>query len=56
VLSEYGDRHLSSTLEIQMDGSQQECPVTFYANDVPVFSMGNDEIEAFCEALKKFQL
>ena len=51
VCSEDGDREYPSTMEIRMDGSKPECPVTFWMDKTPVFSMAADEIPAFCKAL-----
>jgi hypothetical protein len=55
VCSEDGDNDYPCTLEIRMDGSKPTCPVTFYMEDKPVFSMASDEIPAFCEALKRME-
>ena len=54
LYSEDGARDHPASLEITMDGSQQDCPVTFWQNGVSVFSMGNDEIPAFIKALTLF--
>lgn len=51
IHSEDGDRNYPASLEITMDGTQQDCPVTFWQDDKAVFSMGNDEIPAFIKAL-----
>lgn len=51
IFSEDGDRNYPATLLCTMDGSQQDCPVTFWQDDKAVFSMGNDEIPAFIKAL-----
>ena len=51
VCSEDGDPEYPSTMEIRMDGSKPECPVTFWMDETPVFSMASDEMPAFCKAL-----
>ena len=53
ISSEDGDREYPSTLDVRMDGTQINCPVTFYSSRTgkPVFSMASDEIPAFCKAL-----
>lgn len=54
VYSEDGDRAYPNSLGIQMDGSQPNCPVTFYDGDgKPVFSMAADEISGFIKELVK---
>ena len=42
----------SSVMMAKMDGSQPECPVTFYVDDNAVFTMENCEISTFVDALK----
>lgn len=51
ICSEEGDGKYPSTLEIRMDGSQPDCPVTFWVDEKPVFSLASHEIPAFCKAL-----
>lgn len=51
VYSEEGDKDYPSALEISLDGSQPSCPVTFWRDKTPVFSMAAEEIPAFCKAL-----
>ena len=51
VCSEDGDPEYPGTLEIRMDDSQPDCPVTFWADEKPVFSLASHEILAFCKAL-----
>jgi len=51
VCSEDGDACYPSVLDLRMDGSKPDCPVTFWANGKAVFSMSSDEIPAFCKAL-----
>jgi hypothetical protein len=49
--SELGDAKHPATLELRMDETKPDCPVTFWQNDKAVFSMGNDEIHDFIKAL-----
>lgn len=52
VHSDDGDSNYPCTLDLRMDGTQMDCPVTFYQEGKPVFSMGAAEIPAFCDALR----
>jgi hypothetical protein len=51
VHSNDGDSDYPCTLDIRMDATQMDCPVTFYQEEKPVFSMAAAEIPAFCAAL-----
>jgi hypothetical protein len=51
ICSEEGDSDYPSSLQIKLDGTQPNCPVTFWADGVAVFSMASDEIPGFCKAL-----
>ena len=51
INSEDGDSQYPSSITLKMDGSKRECPVTFWVDDKPVFSLAADEIPAFCRAL-----
>jgi hypothetical protein len=51
VYSDDGDREYPSAMKIRMDGSKPECPVTFWMDKTPVFSMAAAEIPEFCKAL-----
>lgn len=54
VYSEDGDMAYPNSLEIQMDGTQPNCRVTFCDGDgKPVFSMAAEEIRAFITQLAK---
>jgi hypothetical protein len=52
ISSEDGDRNYPCTLELRMDGTQMDCPITFYQDGKPVFSLAAAEIPAFCDALR----
>ncbi len=52
VHSDDGDRDYPGTLDICMDATQMDCPVTFYSDEKPVFSLAAAEIPAFCDALR----
>lgn len=52
IISEYGDPKHPCGIEIKQDGSTPDCPVTFWMGGTPVFSMGTEEIDAFCKALQ----
>jgi hypothetical protein len=56
IHSEDGDRDHNNTLDAKLDGSQENCPVTFYVDGKAVFSMGNDEIPVFCKAIQSLYL
>jgi hypothetical protein len=56
ISSENGDRNYPSTLDLRMDATQMDCPVTFYHDEKPVFSMASDEIPSFCAALRTMDL
>ena len=51
IESEDGDSKYPSLITLKMDGSQMSCPVTFWVDDKPVFSLASEEIPAFCKAL-----
>jgi len=51
IYSEEGDNCFPNALTIELDGSQINRPVTFWNGKTPVFSLGSEEIPAFCKAL-----
>ncbi len=51
--AEYGDDQYPTTITAKMDGSKPDCPITLYAGGLPVFSMGENEVEHFCQELKR---
>jgi hypothetical protein len=51
IYSEKGDNCFPNALTIELDGSQINCPVTFWHGKTPVFSLGAEEIPALCKAL-----
>ena len=51
VSSEDGKESEPYILTIRMDGSKPTCPLTFIADGKPVFSLGSDEVDDFCEIL-----
>jgi hypothetical protein len=53
VCSEDGDSEFPALLEMTMDGSKPTCPVTFWFDKKPVFSMAVHEIEEFCKELSR---
>jgi len=55
IYSEEGDNCFPNALTIELDGSQINCPVTFWHGKTPVFSLGSDEIPAFCKALGQIE-
>lgn len=52
VMSERGDRQYPNELSAKMDGTKPECPITLYSGEIPIFSLGEDEVNDFCEKLK----
>lgn len=52
VYSELGDPSKPSFVEISMDGSKPDCPITFRHDGNDFFSMGAEEISDFVEALQ----
>lgn len=52
VMSEHGDRQYPCELTAKMDGTKPECPVTLYSGGIPIFSLGENEVDDFCEQLK----
>ena len=52
VFSELGDPSKPSIMEISMDGSKPDCPITFCHGGKPFFSMGAEEIGDFVDALQ----
>ena len=55
IYSEEGDACFPNSLTIKLDDSQINCPVTFWSGKNPVFSLGADEIPAFCKALGQIE-
>jgi hypothetical protein len=53
IFSEDGNREYPYELVIDMDGTKPTCPITFYSAGIPVFSLGSDEVDQFCEELQK---
>jgi hypothetical protein len=51
ICSEDGDSDYPSSIQIKLDCTRPNCPVTFWRDGVAVFSMAADEIPAFCDAL-----
>jgi hypothetical protein len=58
ISSEDGDSDYPSTLDVRIDCTQPNCPVSFYSSMTgkPIFSMAADEIPAFCAALRTMDL
>jgi hypothetical protein len=55
IYSEEGDNCFPNALTIDLDGSQINCAVTFWHGKTPVFSLGVEEIPAFCKALSQIE-
>jgi len=55
IYSEDGDSKHPASITLKMDDSKPDCPVTFLADDKPVFSLGYQEISKFCETLTSMQ-
>ena len=51
IYSEDGNSKYPSAITLKMDDSKPSVPITFWANNKPVFSLGAEEIEAFCKIL-----
>ena len=51
IYSEYGDSKYPSEITLKMDETNSKVPITFWANNKPVFSLGAEEIGEFCKAL-----
>jgi len=51
IYSYDGDSKYPASITLKMDETKPECPITFWANDEPVFSFGAEEIPAFCKIL-----
>lgn len=49
--SDLGDEKYPATLDLRMDETKPDCPVTIWQDDKAIFSMGNDEIHDFIKAL-----
>jgi len=56
IYSEEGDNCFPNALIIELDSSQINYPVTFYNGKTPVFSLGVEEIPAFCKALGQIEV
>jgi hypothetical protein len=52
VISEHGDRQYPNELTAKMDGTKPACPITLYSGGIPIFSLGEDEVDDFCKQLK----
>jgi hypothetical protein len=51
IYSYDGDSKYPAAITLKMDETKPECPITFWADDKPVFSFGAEEIPAFCKVL-----
>lgn len=51
-ISENGDNQYPDELTAKIDGTKPECPITLYSGGIPIFSLGEDEMDDFCEQLK----
>ena len=51
IYSEDGNSKYPSAITLKMDDSKPNVPITFWANNKPVFSLGAEEIEEFCKIL-----
>ena len=52
IHSELGRQDQPSIIELSMDGSKPDCPITFWYYGNPFFSMGAEEISDFVDALQ----
>ena len=52
VMSENGNSQYPNELTAKMDGTKPECPITLYSGGIPIFSLGEDEVDDFCKQLK----
>jgi len=55
IYSEDGDGKYPASIILRMDDSNRDCPVTFWSDGKPVFSLGYQEISKFCETLTSMQ-
>jgi hypothetical protein len=56
VMSENGDSKYPCQLTAKMDGTKPGCPITLYSGGIPMFSLGEDEVDDFCNQLKSLAL
>lgn len=55
--SEEGDIDLAcSSLHVKKDRLKKDQPVTFYQLGMPVFTMGQEEVKTFCDALRSLNV
>jgi len=52
IYSEDGEKSHPCEITLTMDGKQPACPVTFWVDGKPVFSLGGYEIAEFCEKIQ----
>lgn len=52
VMSEEGDKQYPNELVAEIDGTKPACPITLYSGGIPIFSLGEDEVDDFCKQLK----
>lgn len=52
VYSDNGDREHPGDIRLSMNGGDQDCPITFFRGENPVFSLGSDEVDDFCKLLQ----
>lgn len=52
VYSENGDPEHPGDMRLSMNGSNPDCPITFFRDGKPVFSLGADEVDDFCKLLQ----
>lgn len=51
LISEDGEPKVNNSIRIRMNPRSPDCPVTFVVDGKSVFSMGNEEVSDFIEAL-----
>jgi hypothetical protein len=56
IHSEEGNKEYPSSVTIEMDGTKPDCPITFYAAGLPVFSLGMHELGEFIEQLQQLDI
>jgi hypothetical protein len=53
IYSEDGDKEHPSEIIVTMNGSKPDCPITFWHDDKPIFSLGGCELDEFIEEIRK---
>jgi hypothetical protein len=53
IFSENGKTKYPNELVAIMDPTDPDCPITFFLDGIPIFSLGANEVDEFCKQISK---